>query len=603
MVTWFKSSPLAHLPWVIRTLLRTAPVDGAINLTASLVQGLVPAAVLLMLKQAVDAVGAELEPALFLRILMGLAGLLVLKEVTGTLFPVTNNRLANLLGPAVQELVLSKASRLSLAQFDQSATHDLVERASQEHGARTASVWNRLLWTLQLSLRTLSATALIAVVLPGLAALAFAGALPVAWVNMRFGQRFFHLNRTQTETRRMTKYVTGLLCDRQAATELRAFQLLPFFLERWRRLFGRQADEQLQAHWTGAREGLLAELISAIIYALTLGLFVRTALSGSMGAGDLVALVSAFFLLLQSAPAALSIASQIWEQALPLADLRRFLALPEEERELTASLPFPRPLTGPIRFEEVSFRYPGQERSVLDRISLEIRPGEKLALVGANGAGKSTLIKLLLGLYQPTEGRITIGGVDLAHIAPASLRAGVSCIFQDFARLDMTLLENVAAGRPGATEAEIAEACRAAGCADLAESLPQGYQTLLGKSFTGGLELSGGQWQRVALARAFVRDGELLVLDEPTAALDARAELDLFGKFVALVRGRTALLISHRLGAARLADRVIVLADGRIAEVGTHDDLVAAGGRYASLFRLQAQWYEDERPAVTEVAV
>lgn len=599
MVTWLKSSPLAHMPWVVRTLLRTAPVDGAVNLAASLAQGLVPAALLLMLKSAVDGVTAGLDPAAFVRILLSLAGLLLLKEVTGTLFPVTNNRLANLLGPAVQEQVLTKAASLSLAQFDQSETHDLIERASQDHGARTAAVWNRLLWALQLALRALSAAALIAVVSPVLAGLAFAGAMPLAWANMRYGQRFFQLGRSQTEARRLTQYVTGLLCDRQAATEVRAFQLLPFFLERWRRLFDRQKDEQLQAHWTGAREGLLAELISAGIYALTLGLFIRTALSGALGAGDLVALTSAFFLLLQSAPAALSVASQVWDQALPLADLRRFLDLPEGEGDRAAGHPFPGPLTGPIRFEEVSFHYPGQDRPVLDRISLELWPGEKLALVGANGAGKSTLIKLLLGLYQPTAGRITVGGVDLAAIAPSSLRTSVSCVFQDFARLEMTLQENVAAGRPGATDGEIAAACTAAGCAALAQSLPQRYETMLGKGFSGGHELSGGQWQRVALARAFVRESQLLILDEPTAALDARAELELFGKFLELVRGKTALLISHRLGAARLADRVVVLADGRILETGTHQQLMAADGLYAQFFQLQSQWYEAE----AEVAV
>ncbi|HLN60120.1 MAG TPA: ATP-binding cassette domain-containing protein, partial [Symbiobacteriaceae bacterium] len=250
-----------------------------------------------------------------------------------------------------------------------------------------------------------------------------------------------------------------------------------------------------------------------------------------------------------------------------------------------------------IRFENVTFQYPGRPTPVLDQINLTIEPGQRIALVGPNGAGKSTLVKLMLGLYQPTAGRITIGGVDLREMAQADLRRHVSCIFQDFARYDLTLGENVAAGRLGATAAEVTNAGVAAGLAALVAGLPNGYATLLGKTFAGGTDLSGGQWQRVALARAFVRDADLMILDEPTAALDARAELDLFGRFVELVAGKTAVLISHRLGITRLADRIIVLADGRIVEDGHHDELVAAGGLYASLFAAQAQWYQDGAPA------
>jgi ATP-binding cassette subfamily B protein len=275
---------------------------------------------------------------------------------------------------------------------------------------------------------------------------------------------------------------------------------------------------------------------------------------------------------------------------LPALDIRAFLDRSAGEATAAGRLPYP---GGDIRFESVTFAYPGQAEPVLDRVSLVIREGERVALVGPNGAGKTTLIKLMLGLYRPNAGRITIGDINLCDIAPAALRDRVSCVFQDFARLDLTLADNISACAPDVDPASIAAACAATGLTDTLAALPQGAATQLGKTFSGGVELSGGQWQRIALARAFARDARLVVLDEPTAALDPLAELEVYAHFAELMAGRTTVLISHRLGAARLSERILVLDRGRIVEDGAHSELIAAQGLYASLFRTQAGWYQE----------
>ncbi len=265
----------------------------------------------------------------------------------------------------------------------------------------------------------------------------------------------------------------------------------------------------------------------------------------------------------------------------------------EEGEPVSAPLrPFPRPLRSGIRFEDVWFTYPGSDRPALAGLSFDIAAGESVALVGENGAGKTTLVKLLLGLYAPDRGRILYDGVDARVIDPRSLRGAASAAFQGFVRYGLTFAENVGLGQPErmGDRRRLEAAVARARAHDVLRALPDGYDTLLGAD-VGGVDLSGGQWQRVALARGFFRDAELLVLDEPTAALDPHAELAVFERFAELARGRTAVLVSHRLGMARLADRVIVLSGGRVAEAGTHQELLDSGGEYAAMFRAQARWY------------
>jgi len=244
-------------------------------------------------------------------------------------------------------------------------------------------------------------------------------------------------------------------------------------------------------------------------------------------------------------------------------------------------------------FENVGFGYPGSDRLVLRGVSLHIRAGERLALVGENGAGKTTLAKLLLGLYRPTEGRVLVDGVDLTHLDPQVWRRHAAAVFQDFQQYHLTVRENIVFGDLDQRDDEeaIRQAARLSGAASVIGDLPQGYDTLLGKDFEDGQELSQGQWQKIAVARAYLRDADVLVLDEPTAALDARAEVEVYRQFRDVSAGKTVLLISHRLGSARLADRILVLNGGAIVEQGTHADLLVLGGRYAHMLGVQAQWY------------
>jgi ATP-binding cassette subfamily B protein len=269
-----------------------------------------------------------------------------------------------------------------------------------------------------------------------------------------------------------------------------------------------------------------------------------------------------------------------------------FLALEGDEPRAGAAAP--QLQSDGIRFCQVQFTYPGGQRPAIEGIDLHIRPGERIALVGENGAGKSTLARLLLGLYRPTAGEILVEGADLQSIDPAAWRAQAAAVFQDYMRYTSSARENIGYGhieRLGDDMAIVA-AAQQSGASAVVAQLPQGYATLLGKEFEGGVDLSGGQWQTFAIARAYLRDAAVLVLDEPAAALDALAEQEVYRQFLSMSAGKTVLLISHRLGAARLADRILVLQRGRIAEAGTHAELLAAGGHYAQLYRLQAAWYQ-----------
>jgi ATP-binding cassette subfamily B protein len=283
----------------------------------------------------------------------------------------------------------------------------------------------------------------------------------------------------------------------------------------------------------------------------------------------------------------------LYEDNLFLANVMEFLALEPRVPEPADPVPVPEPMKVGIELEGVSFRYPGSRENALREISLTIRPGEHIALVGANGSGKTTLIKLLCRLYDPTEGRISLDGADLSGFETGALRRQISVVFQDYARYHLTARENIWFGDTThqAENGRVVAAAELSGADEVIARLPRGYDTVLGKQFQDGAELSIGEWQKVALARAFMREAQIIVLDEPTSSLDAQAEYEVFRKFRQLARGRTAVLISHRFSTVRMADRIYVLDGGRIVESGTHDELVRLGGTYARLFQLQASSY------------
>jgi len=374
---------------------------------------------------------------------------------------------------------------------------------------------------------------------------------------------------------------------------VKIFNLNPFLIDRYRALaesFFRQ-NKRLAVRRAGWG-GLLATL-GTIAYYVAYAYIVWRTIHGEFTIGDLAFLSGSFKRLHQMMEGLLFGFTQVTSQALYLDDLFSFFEIQPEIVSKPDAPPFPERIRDGFAFEGVGFRYPGADRWAVRNLTFDLRAGEILALVGENGAGKTTVVKLLARLYDPDEGRILLDGRDLRDYDLASLRSRVGVIFQDFVRFHMTAGENIAVGRIEARDdrARIEEAAERSLADEVIARLPGGYDQVIGKRFKRGIDLSGGEWQKIAIARAYMREAELLILDEPTAALDARAEYEVFQRFKELSRGKTAVLISHRFSSVRMADRIVVLADGAVEAAGTHAELIAQGGRYKELFELQAAGY------------
>jgi ATP-binding cassette subfamily B protein len=428
---------------------------------------------------------------------------------------------------------------------------------------------------------------------PWLIALLAVALVPAFIGEAHFNAQSYSLNYTRTAERREIDYVRQTAASAETAKEVKIFGLNRFLIDRYRQLAGDfyLANRKLALRRAGWG-GLLAA-VGTIAYYVAYAYIVWRTLHGEFTIGDLTFLSGSFRRLRTLLENMLIGFSQVAGQALYLDDLFSFFEITPEIVSPPNPLPFPVPLREGVRFEGVGFRYPGAERWAVRDLNFTLRAGEVLALVGENGAGKTTVVKLLARLYDPDEGRILLDGHDLREYDLFALRSNIGVIFQDFVRYHLTAAENIAVGRIEAREdrARIAAAAKQSLADDLIERLPQGYDQIIGKRFRTGVDLSGGEWQKIAIARAYMRDAQLLILDEPTAALDARAEFEIFQRFKELSKGKTAVLISHRFSSVRMADRIVVLADGRIEAIGTHDELLAGGGRYAELFELQAAGY------------
>jgi ATP-binding cassette subfamily B protein len=401
-----------------------------------------------------------------------------------------------------------------------------------------------------------------------------------------------------TPERRELDYVRQTGASVETAKEVKIFGLNAFLIERYRVLSDAfYADNRRLATRRAGWGGVLTA-VGTVGYYVAYAFIAWRTLRGDFTVGDLTFLSASFRRLRNLLEGLLIGFSQVAGQALYLDDLFSFF----EVRPEIVSPPDPRPVPVPIRegfrFEDVGFRYPGADRFAVRHLTFTLHAGEVLALVGENGAGKTTLVKLLARLYDPDEGRILLDGHDLRGYDLAALRGNIGVIFQDFVRYQLTAAENIAVGRIEAKgDRERIEAAAHASLADeVIRRLPAGYDQVVGKRFRGGVDLSGGEWQKIAIARAYMRDAQVLILDEPTASLDARSEFEVFQRFKELSEGKTAVLISHRFSSVRMADRILVLSEGEIEAAGTHDELLAAGGRYAELFELQAAGYRPSTP-------
>ena len=500
--------------------------------------------------------------------------------------------LADLFGNRLSVRLMRHAATLDLEHFEDPEFYDHLERARRQTVGRIALL-SLLLGTAQNLLTIATLLGALIAFSPWLLLLLGIAVLPAFLGETHFAGLSYSLLYRWTPERRQLDYLRWVASSDTTAKEVKLFGLSDHLVGRYAELADRfyAANRGLAVRRAAVGTGLGA--VSTLSFYGAFAFLVWRTLVGRLTLGDLTFAANAFRRTRDLLASVLGNAASIYEQSLFLRDLFTFLEMKPRVVSLPGARPVPAAIREGFRFENVGFRYPDTDRWALRHASFSLSRGERLALVGENGAGKTTLVKLLARLYDPTEGRILLDGVDLRDYDAASLRRAIGVIFQDFVRYDMIARDNIAVGDIDRLEHSdaIEAAARKSLAAPVIARLEKGYEHMLGRRFDGGANLSGGEWQKIALARAYLRDAHVLILDEPTAALDARAEYEVFRRFSELTAGRMAVLISHRFSTVRMADRILVLAEGHVIEAGTHEELLAAGGRYAELFRLQAAGY------------
>ncbi len=563
---------------------------------ASLVASGLPAANLYVSKLLLDEVGRAAGGNVTFASLLGLLAVQVGLGILGSLLSTVQGSSQQLLGDALQHgisrRILDKAAGLSVDLFENAETYDKLQQAYREVGSRPLGVATQLVGLAGAVVTLTSVGALLARLGPLILPLVLLASLPGVWVSNRFGVENYRMLRWQTHDARVQNYLGSILTSDSLVKEVRLFGFEPYLLARWRDYylgFRRQLEDIIRRRslW-----GFAAALLSALLIGAASALILRRAAAGQVSVGDFGLFALGIAQVQGQVSGLLGGVSGIYQNLLYMRNLFGFLELPA--RDLSAGEEWQGPIET-IAFEDVGFRYPLTERDVLKGVSFAVKGGEALALVGENGAGKTTIVKLLTRLFEPTSGRILLNGQDAARFSPRSVQKQMSIIFQDFGQYQMSARENVAvADTPRLEDAPgMGAAVDRAGAA-FAHDLPGGLETPLGRLFQGGQQLSGGQWQRLALARLYFRDASVLVFDEPTAALDARAEFETIEALREQARDKITLLISHRFSTVRLADQIVVLENGVVNEAGTHAELLARGGTYASLYRLQARGYAEE---------
>jgi ATP-binding cassette subfamily B protein len=496
------------------------------------------------------------------------------------------------LGQRVNEMILEKALTLDLRHFEDSEFYDKLTRARREASSRPLSLVMRSFGLVQNGIALASFATLLWQFSPWAVAVLLLAGLPSFITEAKFSGDAFRLFRWRSPETRMQIYLETVLAREDHAKEVKLFELGPLLLERYRAIFRKVFAEDRALTVRRDTWGFFLGLISTAAFYCAYGWIAISAVRGRISLGQMTMYILLFRQGQAAVSAILSAIGGMYEDNLYLSTLYDYLDTPVDPATGTATVGTD-PAAG-VRFENVSFVYPGATEPAVSDVSFQLRPGESLALVGENGSGKTTLIKLLTRLYTPSSGRITLDGIDLAEWNPSALRRRVGVIFQDFARYQLKVGENIGAGDVTEFEDELRwrEAANLGMAAPFIEELPAGYQTQLGKWFKDGRELSGGQWQKIALSRAFMRESaDILVLDEPTAAMDARAEAQVFEQFRELAKERMVILISHRFSTVRMADQILVIQGGQILERGSHEQLMALNGHYAQLFALQARGY------------
>ena len=570
------------------------------SIVVRVIQGLLPLVVLYLTKLLIDAVteglktpSAEASLTPITMILVGLAVVAVATAMLTVVSSVISKIYAQVVTDHMHALLQAKSVEVDLEYYENAKYQDTLHRAQQEAPYRPTAILNALLQFCQDAVSLLAMAGILWWLHWGVIPVLMLAAIPYFLVRLQQSNKLFAWQRERTPLERKAWYVNMLLTQATAAKEVRLFDLGPL-LQRWfqeARSVLRRERIALERRW--ALAGLAAQIVGvAGVFGVYSFVAVRT-FQGLLTVGDLVM----YFMAVQRASGFLEgvgwSVSSLYESNLFLTTLHEFLGIQSRLPESAHPKRFPQPVTQGITFDHVSFQYPHEERVAIRDFTFTIRPGEHVAFVGANGSGKTTLVKLLCRLYDPSGGRITIDGADLRDYPIADVRGAVSGIFQDFVKFQLSAKDNIALGVRSLDVdlPAVTQAAKQAGVHEAIERLPKGYESLLGKLFDGGHELSIGEWQKVALARAILRDSQILILDEPTSAMDAKAEAELFERFHELAQGRIAILISHRLSTVKMADRIFVVDRGQIVEQGTHDDLMQQQGLYTTLFLTQAQHY------------
>lgn len=568
----------------------------ALQAVAVAVQGVLPVATLYLTRQLVNAIGsfmaqtgAGVQPVL--RLLPWVAGVAVVGWIFRALSSLVVDAQAEAVSDHVQDALQQKSAQVDLAYYETSAYHDQLKLAQSEAGSRPVSIVQNLTQLASGALILGSVAGVLLIFQGVLLPLLLVAALPGAAVRVWNSRRWHAWRIAQSPSERQAGYLHLLLTTFPFAKEIRLLGTA----EELRRRFGRIRQQLRRSRLAliqrrvGAE--VLANALSAVLILGGMGIIYLRMRGAAMTLGDLALLYGGFQKGRGAFSAVLGSLAALYEDSLFIDHFYTFLALPERVRSPEKPRPMPRRIEQGLRLEHVTFRYPGGSQDVLRDLNLDIRAGEHLALVGENGSGKTTLVKLLCRLYDPTAGRILLDGVDIREFDLPQWRRLFSVLFQDFVRYQMSVAENIRMGDLAVPDNDerIRAAAAAAGAAELVQRLPRAYATPLGRLFAGGQELSEGQWQRIALARAFLRDAPVLMLDEPTSSLDPKAERELLESVITGSKGRTVIIVSHRLTTVQAADRIVVLADGQLVESGTHAELLRTGKAYPGLFALHSR--------------
>ena len=600
----------APRPSALKTLRRfcfvawhVSPFGAIAQALITLIYGGIPIGTLWASRELVNLIAAILaddaEPSLQTAApwVIALVLLAILRNVTGTYDSYLRWKMQNRIRLHQQRALIEAATHIDFSVFDRPQTYDLIQRARQALGHRLVNLLRFLTETGQLCITLVGYGVLLWVADPLLVAVVVLPAIPSAWLKIKTARSGYIHDYDATPVRRMMAYMLSLLLGSSSGQEVRLYGLFSPIFGRWRTNHQKWREESLAKVWLQAKGSIGTTLAEVLAYAAAIFILAERIVNGELTLGDYVVLIGAAGTFQTNLESLMSLIQDIFEDLPLLQDLHFFLERAKKDQSQAGTQRFPQPLQEGLEVRNLRFRYPGATDDVLQDINFHVRPGEIVSIVGVNGAGKSTLIKLLLGLYQPEDGTIRYDSVNVKSIEPEQIALNCASVFQDFARFRRPVREELVPGPSNypIDDETLWDVINAVGLQERFQTLPRGLDTFLDPSLGEegeGAELSGGEWQKVALARALVRNPQVLVLDEPTAALDPQAEVELYQQFVELASGRMTFLISHRIGSARLADRILVLDAGRIVEDGTHDALLANNGRYAQFFRAQARWYE-----------